>query len=175
MQPDSELVQHVRDGETSVYEELVMRYRRAAMAAALRVLRDHHAAEDVVQESFVVAYQRLDSLRDGSKFGAWLIRIVGRQAVRALRKHPVEASVDSLTEIAVTTSKPEVDGCQRLLKLIDRLPVHERLVVTLRHLDGHSTGEIAEITGCPTGTVTKQLSRAIRRLRDLAAMQRSSQ
>lgn len=175
MQPDSELVQQVREGETSVYEHLVVRYRRAAMLAALRVLRDHHAAEDVVQESFVVAYRRLDSLRDGSKFGAWLMQIVRRQAVRALGKHPLEASVGSLKEVPVSPSTPDEDGCQRLLELINRLPVHERLVVTLRYLDGRSNSEIAEITGRPTGTVTKQLSRAVRRLRQMGVMQRLEQ
>jgi len=175
MQPDSVLVQLIRDGHVSVYEDLVVRYSRAGMLTALRILRDHHAAEDVVQESFVIAYRRLDSLRNGSKFGGWFMRIVSRQALRKLKEHQVEAPLESMEEIPAVGGNSEPHECEQLMELINRLPVHERLVVTLRHLDGHSTGEIAEITGRPTGTVTKQLSRAIRRLRDMAAMQRSSQ
>jgi len=175
MQPDSVLVQLVKDGQVSAYEDLVVRYRRAGMLTALRIVRNHHAAEDVVQESFVVAYRRLDTLRDGSKFGGWLMRIVGRQAVRERRKYPREGPLESMEGHPPARDNSEPHGCEQLMELIHRLPVHERLIVTLRHLDGHSISEIAEITGRPTGTVTKQLSRAVRRLRDMAAMQRSSQ
>lgn len=175
MQPDSLLVQLVRDGQVSVYEDLVVRYGRAGMLTALRILRNHHAAEDVVQESFLIAYQRLDTLRDRSRFGGWFTQIVRRQALRRLKKDPREGTLEAIAEAPDARGRPESDGCERLMEMVNRLPVRDRLLVTLRYLNGHSTGEIAEITGRPVGTVTKQLSRAVGRLRDMAAMQRSSQ
>lgn len=165
MQPDSELVDRVKRGETRAYEPLVLRYRRAAMLVALQVLPDHHAAEDVVQDSFVIAFRRLGSLRDGSKFAAWLARIVRRQAFRALRRQWPTVPVESMSQAPTVPEDPQRDGCERLIERINRLPIHERLVVTLHHLDGHPVGEIAEMTGRPVGTVTKQLSRAMARLR----------
>ncbi|MFV1968502.1 MAG: RNA polymerase sigma factor [Pirellulaceae bacterium] len=58
---DSELVRRVQQGHTDAYEQLVRRYERAAKIVALHVVKDHHRAEDVVQESFIIAYQRLNS------------------------------------------------------------------------------------------------------------------
>ncbi|MHC4405965.1 MAG: RNA polymerase sigma factor [Planctomycetota bacterium] len=174
MQPDSVLVDRVRRGETSAYEQLVVRYRRAAMLVALQVLPDHHSAEDVVQDSFVTAFEQLDSLRDGSRFAAWLTRIVRRRAFRAARERRPTMPVDSISQPTTLPADSERDGCEKLIEWINRLPKHERLVVTLHHLDGHPVGEIARITGRPVGTVTKQLSRAMHRLRRWAGVREPS-
>jgi RNA polymerase sigma-70 factor (ECF subfamily) len=169
VQPDSVLVGLVKNGDTGAYEHLVVRYRRAAMLVALRFLRDYHASEDAVQDSFVIAFRRLGLLRDGSKFGPWLMRIVRRQALQAARKRRAAVSVESV-ELPAPPADPEPDECEQMVELLNRLPVHERLVIVLRYLEGHSTTEIAEIAGRPVGTVTKQLSRALRRLRELVKM-----
>ncbi|MHC4406204.1 MAG: RNA polymerase sigma factor [Planctomycetota bacterium] len=175
MQQDLELVRRVKEGQTDAYEPLVRRYECAARVTALRVLGDHHAAEDVVQEAFVVAHKHLGSLRDGSKFGPWLMRITRRRALRAARRRQPAVSIDATPEVADRLLDGRLrDGHEELIELISRLPLHERLVVTLHHLDGHRAAEIADITGRPVGTVTKQLSRAMRRLRRWAGTQDST-
>jgi RNA polymerase sigma-70 factor (ECF subfamily) len=165
VQPDSVLVDRVKQGDIVAYEQLVVRYQRAAMVAALRILKDRQQAEDVVQESFVIAYQRFASLRDGSKFGLWLMRITKREAVRAARKRRPVVSIGPAVERVASRHEPMPDGHESLIELLNRLPTHERMVVVLHHLEGQTASDIAQITGRPVGTVTKQLSRAIERLR----------
>ena len=71
------------------------------------------------------------------------------------------------TDLGVTGSDPLMnDERERLLRCVQSLPAHERLAVSLRYFEGHGVHEIARMTGRPVGTVTKQLSRAIERLRD---------
>ena len=82
MLSDSTLVESVKRGQSSAFSQLVSRYQHVAMAIALRTVKDRHLAEDVVQESFLLAYQHLKSLTNGSKFGPWLMRITRRQAIR---------------------------------------------------------------------------------------------
>ena len=66
MQTDAELVEAVLRGDRPSFAMLVQRHERAVMAAAMGILQDHHAAQDVAQDAFVSAYQQLGSLRDGA-------------------------------------------------------------------------------------------------------------
>ncbi|MGO8751217.1 MAG: RNA polymerase sigma factor [Thermoguttaceae bacterium] len=131
----------------------------------MRVVKDRQQAEDVVQESLILAYQHLASLRNGSMFGPWLTRITQRQAVRAGRKRRPVVTIGPMTEPVAPQLERIPDRYESLIELLNRLPTHERVVSTLHYLDGHAPSEIAEMTGRPIGTVTKQLSRAIQRLR----------
>ena len=135
------------------------------VAAALAELGNLHAAEDATQAAWLLAFRRLDTLRDGSRFAPWLLQIVRRQAIEVHRKRQV--TVPMAAEVAESHSPSESPpgDYQDLLRLVDRLPDHERLLVGMRHFDGHSVAEIAALTGRPVGTVTKQLSRAHARLR----------
>ena len=167
MQSDAQLIDRIFAGETEAFAVLVKRYERLVWGAAIRIIRDPHLAEDVAQEGFVAAFESLGSLRISSRFGPWLLAIVRRQAARAVRQRcrsPV------LATNARADLEPESNGRAapenfELLELIERLPVQERVVIGLRHFEGHSMHEIAHITGRPIGTVTKQLSRAHQRLR----------
>ena len=86
MNSDSELVNAVLDGEREAYAVLVARYERAVRATALAVLRDHHAAQDVAQEAFVSAYEKLGRLRKPATFGGWVIAIARNTALTAGRR-----------------------------------------------------------------------------------------
>lgn len=168
MVSDAELVANVRRGDVEAFGQLIERYERTVLAAALAELRDIHLAEDVAQETLLLAFRRLDTLRDEAKFGPWLMQIARRKVVDAVRagRNPVSVPLDDSQH-----ETPDVSGYQswieneHLLSLVARLPDHERVLVGLRYFDGHSMAEIAEITARPIGTVTKQLSRTIRRLR----------
>lgn len=162
---DSEVVQRVKRGEVQAYGALVGRYERGALAAALAVLRDLHAAQDVVQDVFVLCYTKLNKLRDGSRFANWLLRTVRREAVRTARRQ--RRAAETIKQVPQAGSDSEVfdDERQMLLVCVSRLPRHERVMIALRYFDGHSVKEISQMTGRPIGTVTKQLSRGIERLR----------
>jgi RNA polymerase sigma-70 factor (ECF subfamily) len=163
---DADIVDAVRHGDVQAYGELVRRYERGVLAIAWPIVRDAHAARDVVQEAFIQCFLKIATLRDGSRFGAWLMKAARRQAIRTARiarRAPLKLS---------RTEPPAPEGLRVLddeatvlLDRVRRLPAHESLVITLRFFEGHDVRHIAQITGRPVGTVTKQLSRAIERLR----------
>jgi RNA polymerase sigma-70 factor (ECF subfamily) len=163
---DQEVIAQVLAGQTGSYAVLVSRYERLARAAAIRIVRDSHAADDIAQEAFVAAFRGLSSLRDRSSFGAWLLGIVRRRAVTAVKKDRRGPSISGDLDTRAAppgTAHPSAESLE-LLEFVERLPDQERVVVGLKHFEGRSVQEIAEITGRPVGTVTKQLSRARQRL-----------
>ena len=166
MPSTEELVKAAQAGETSAFAELVRRYERAAVITAQSVIGDFHSSQDAAQEAFIIAYQELNQLRDAASFGPWLLQIARRRALRLQRKGNAERAgtqyVDSVTTQTNDWSERYADVVQQLA----RLPDHERIVIVMRYVNGHSVKEIADLTGRSTGTITKQLSRAIRRLHD---------
>ena len=167
LQPDEQVVQDVIDGDRQAYRLLVERYQRAVFAVAMRVLDDPHAANDAAQNAFVGAFEKLHSLRRRGAFGAWLLTIARREAVtiaRANRKlQPLRCAEEPASEAEYES---RIDQTQKdLLLALDRLPVHEQRPVMLRYFDGRTVAEVAEMTGYSVGTVTKQISRALKRLR----------
>jgi RNA polymerase sigma-70 factor, ECF subfamily len=174
MQVDSEIVEAVLNGNREAFAALVSRYERAVWATAWRVLRDDHAAADAAQEAFLQAFQRLGDLRKREHFGVWLLRIVRRESIRLARKraHDTSRSLE-LAGAQLLHDRGRGSGqagafsgdAEDLLAAVARLPEHERIVIVLRYVDGHSVAEVAAALGRPIGTVTKQLSRAIERLK----------
>jgi RNA polymerase sigma-70 factor (ECF subfamily) len=163
---DRDLVTAVLAGDRNAYAFLVGRYERAVHAAALEVLRNHHAAQDAAQEAFVAGYRHLGSLRDAAAFGAWILRIARHEAVRMARQRSRMPTVEPAGEVAAPQRNGQLDEASRLLlDRVSRLPEQERVVLMLRYFGSHSVQEVAQVTGRPLGTVTKQLSRAVARLR----------
>jgi RNA polymerase sigma-70 factor (ECF subfamily) len=168
VQSDAELVRAVLEGQRGSFEVLVRRHERAVLGSALAILGDHHAAQDAAQDAFVTAYRRLATLRVGARFAPWILRIVRNRAIR-LRQQRSQRQQQSLSTgvtAARVDSRPDerLDG---LLAAVGRLPERQQQLIMLRYFDGLSVQEIAEATGRPVGTVTKYLSRAHRRLRQL--------
>lgn len=177
MPSDVELVDQILAGDCQKFAVLVQRYERMARATAMRSVHDSHRADDVAQEAFVAAYQNLSSLRDRSNFAGWFLGIVRRKAAQArkqddrIRTPSNDHELDDRVAIQHQHASDSID----LLELIERLPEQERVVVGLRHFDGHSMQKIADFTGRPIGTVTKQLSRAHARLHAWATEERTNE
>ena len=168
MQTDSELVNAVLKGDRSMYEVLVRRYERSVRAITLRILCDHHLASDASQEAFIKAYENLAGLRKPDAFGPWLMKIAHRCALNATVKKPQYQLKNS--QIRTTTENsgymPDEDK-QVLLAAVVKLPKAEKQVVMLRYFGQNGVKDVAEIVGRSLGTVTKQLSRAHKRLRKI--------
>lgn len=167
MRSDAELVGQVRDGHIDAFDVLVERYEYLARASALRVVRNTHAADDIVQDAFVAAFESLESLRSPEKFGSWLLGILRRRAARFVRDDSRRSAMPMDTATDITADRPDgsVPDSIELLELVNQLPDHEKVVVGLRHFEGYAVADIAQIVGRPVGTVTKQLSRAHSQLR----------
>lgn len=164
MQKDRQFVTEVLAGRREAYCELVMRHERAVRAVAWSVLGDHHASEDVAQEAFLTAYEKLRGLRRRDAFCAWVCRIAHRQAVRAARRRRKRPA--SLPEQPLTAAdKDPPDEQHDLMRAILTMPERLRTLVLMTYFEQRSAAEIARIQDCPIGTVTKLLSRARGRLR----------
>ena len=111
------------------------------------------------------AHSMLNQLRSAAAFGPWLLRIARRRAIRLQRGRNVERTGADNIDRAATAARNWMEPYEGVAREIARLPEHERIVVVMRYMDGRSINEIAVATGRPVGTITKQLSRAIERLR----------
>jgi RNA polymerase sigma-70 factor, ECF subfamily len=166
MRSDCELVCAVQQGDRAAYAELVRRYEKTVLAAAMRIVGDFHTAEDVTQNTFVKAYENLGSLRDGRSLVGWLVKIAQRLALTERRRKRPNAPLDAAPEPAAFGRDGMLDDESKvLLRAVMKLPAHERSVVLLHYFDGHSIPIVADLTGRPVGTITQQLCRARARLR----------
>ena len=165
-----DFVDQAKQGDLQAFSALVEQYERTVFAAVLAIVRDRHLAEDITQEVFVEAFQKLRSLREATSFPFWLLKIARREAIRCVRKQRRQSvlPIELNEEPGSSSPDPILNQEDRnyLLQQICKLPEHEQLMISLRYFDGHSVREIAERTGRPVGTVTKRISRAIERLKN---------
>jgi RNA polymerase sigma-70 factor (ECF subfamily) len=163
----AELVRLAKTGDKAAFGDLVSRYQKVAVTKALSVLGDFHLSQDTAQDAFVVAFRRLESLRSPESFGPWLLEIVKRQALakRRRRKNLIALS-DGFEEPSSKAEPGWLERYQFLIQAIGELPSHEQEAVVLYYLEGLSSKEVGEALDRPIGTVTKQLSRGIKRLQE---------
>ena len=165
-QSDAQLVQETLAGNNPAFAALVSRYERSVLAVATRQVQSTHAADDVAQEAFVKAYQQLPNLRNPKAFAPWLMKITRRCALDSLRQQQDVKYADNLDQMAVHERNGRLEpDHQHLLEAVARLPESEKQVVMLRYFGPHSVRDVADIVGRNVGTVTKQLSRAHKRLK----------
>jgi RNA polymerase sigma-70 factor (ECF subfamily) len=170
---DAGLVAAVRRGSREAAGRLAQRYLRGCRAVALAVVGEIAAAEDVCQEAFVHAIDRIDDCRDPARFGAWLRQIVRRRARNYLRHARVRRAVPLAADMGVDPGESPADAAvrsdlrERLLSALGQLPEDRREVVLLHDLEGWTHREIAERMELPPGTVRSHLHYARRRLREL--------
>jgi RNA polymerase sigma-70 factor (ECF subfamily) len=165
---DAELVAEVLRGEVESFEVLVERYQRVVLGSALAVLGDFHAAQDAAQDAFIVAYRKLGTLRNGASFAPWLLRLARRRAVELSRREAKRRQGTITPELTSVPPDGQVDELTKeVFAAVDCLPRRERQAVLHRYCDGLSVGETARAMGVAVGTVTKSLSRAYARLRQL--------
>jgi len=107
----------------------------------------------------------LNRLRSAAAFGPWLLRIARRRAIRLQRRRKAERIGTNGIDYAAREASNWMEPYEAVAQQIARLPEHERIVVVMRYVDDCSIKDIADATGRPVGTITKQLSRAIERLR----------
>ena len=165
-----QLVAAAQKGDQEAFAELVRRYQRVTITTAWAVLHDFHAAQDVAQESFVMAFRKLSTLRHPKAFGPWLLKLTHRAAVQHSAQCPVTVPLESVAEsVAMNEENGWPERFADVALQIGSLPDAEREVIVFRYVDGLSVNEIAEMTSSPIGSITKRISRALSRLRDVVA------
>jgi len=170
---DGELVKLARTGHVPAFESLYRRHRDRIYGLLWRLCGgDSGLAEDLLQEAFVRAWQKLDSFRGESRFGTWLHRLSANVALSdrrtRMRRVRHEAPFDEAAENAAPGSR-DVFAPQRsdLERAIARLPQRARTVLVLYDIEGYAHAEIAAMTGMAVGSSKAQLHRARRLVREL--------
>jgi RNA polymerase sigma-70 factor (ECF subfamily) len=180
--PDVALVARVRAGDVAAYDELVRKYERQVFRIAQHITQNREDAEDVAQDAFLKAYEKIDQFQGNSKFYTWLVRIAVNEGLMRLRKRRTARTVsideDMETEegsvqreIADWAPDPEQNYTQAelaeiLRKTIQGLPQGFRIVFALRDVEGMSTEETAETLGLSIPAVKSRLLRARLQLRE---------
>lgn len=170
------IVARCREGDTAVFKTLVDHYQARIYDLACAILRDETAAHDIVQDTFLKVFERLDTFQGQSAFETWLIAIATNCCRDYLRRRKVRQalSLDNLTpawlrRLARRDQQPEVlfehiERRRRVWALVDKLDERVRLTIILRYRYGYSCPEIGEILGVATATVYDRLSEGRRRL-----------
>lgn len=173
MQGYEELVRKAQAAEGRAREEafgeLIAPFQSVARGWAYNRLGDAHLAQDVAQEAFLTAYQKLDQLRDPAAFPAWLKRIVLTYCHRAIRRRsphllPLEDTAAPQADPAASAEDRELK--EKVNRAVRSLPDHERVVTEMYYITGYSQQEIAQALALPLTTVKKRLQYAREHLRE---------
>jgi RNA polymerase sigma factor (sigma-70 family) len=172
--PDHLLAAQIVQGKKELYEEIVRRYNQRLYRIARAIVKDDHAAEDVMQEAYIRAYNRLDSFEGKSGFATWLTRILINEAIAWLRKNKKmtymenEAFPDMQEH---SQNSPEKKLLNRELSAllenaIDSLPPRYRMVYVMREVEGLSIAETVDCLQLTESNVKVRLNRAKSMLRE---------
>ena len=172
-------VKRMKTKSNTEFETLALEHMDALYASALRLTRSPKDAEDLVQDTYLKAFRFFDSFERGTNIKAWLFKILTNTFINKYRrkvkeKEMAEAPVEDVmfdrfvsAEQVRALQDPETDFFEKLLsdevvEALDKVPVDFRMVVILADLQDFSYKEIAEIVGCPVGTVMSRLFRGRR-------------
>ena len=174
---DAELVRQALAGSQPAYRDLVSRYATPAVNLATRMIRDRALAEDLAQEAFARAFERLATYDQQRRFVSWFFQILHNLTIDYLRrKHPPTVSLDELEEtgalpcVAVSTANSPEAQAERaaLARALDqaliRIRPEYREAVVLHYREDLPIEEVAEIMSLPPGTVKTYLYRARKEL-----------
>lgn len=171
---EARLIEAVRRGDAAAFDGLVRRYMRRAYAVAYRLLEHREDAEDLVQEAFLTALEKIDTFQPGRPFGPWFFRILINRGRNLRTARARRATLPIPAETAAQTDSPAHDTERAELRAwleaaLDRLPERQRLIVQLFELEGFSGAEIADMLEMPAGTVRWNLHQARGTLRKILA------
>ncbi|RUA07490.1 MAG: RNA polymerase subunit sigma [Flavobacteriia bacterium] len=172
----SRLIEHCRKGEQNAQFELYKLYYKSMFNTAYRILNDSFEAEDVMQESFLTAFTKLDSFREDAAFGGWLKRIVINRSLSQLKKlkDKQEISLEGVSyKMAEEEQEEDYDGLstemrtEELLQALQGLKENYRVVLNLRLIEGYDNEEIAQILNISNENCRTTISRAKNKLRSI--------
>ena len=175
---DVQLIQRVFEGDDTAFSALVRKYQRSVHALAWRRVGDFHIAEDITQETFLKAYQRLSTLKKPQRFASWLYVIAANQCKAWLRKKHLwvqsledtsSAQLEKATYSGYIVEENERTAAESqrevVKKLLAKLQESERTVMTLHYFGEMTCEEISKFLGVSVGAIKNRLYRARRRLK----------
>ena len=175
---DAELIQRVLQGDQDAFSHLVAKYQKRVHALVWRKIGDFHIAQEITQDAFLRAYQKLGTLKNYNQFPGWLYVIAANLCSDWFRKNPPpeqslevtdmsEVNEVSYSRYVAEKQATEADETRRevVKKLLQKLPESERTVMTLYYLGEMTIKAISEFLGVSPNTIKSRLSRARDRLK----------
>jgi len=184
---DVVLVHRVLAGDDTAFTTLMEKYQKQVHSIVWRTIKDFHIAEDIVQETFLKAHQKLGTLNDPHRFSAWLNAIATRRCLAWFREKRLNSELSENINIAMRHNDPysgylaseqTKEATQQLRetikKWLGKLRENERTVLTLHYFDGMSCEEIAAFLDVTPNTIKSRLSRARQRLKKYESLGQST-
>ena len=171
---DQQLVQRAQRGDLRAFDLLVLKYQGRIAALVSRYVSDAGEVEDVTQEAFIKAYRALGKFRGDSAFYTWLYRIAANAAKNHLvakgRRPGADATIEDAEGfeeggLLSESASPEAlamggELAEVVESALNALPDELKAALMLREFDGLSYDDIADVLGCPVGTVRSRIFRA---------------
>ena len=181
---DQQVVEWAKDGNEPAFRELVRRYERPVFSLLYRMVRDRSLAEDLAQETFIKVLNGIRSYRPEFKFSSWIFKIANNAAIDHLRRRELDTlsldgsphaqSPEEMQATALQLGARQESALDAVVSrelgsqielAIARLRPEYRSCILLRHVEGHSYEEIAQMLDLPLGTVKTYIHRARNELR----------
>ena len=167
---DTELLARFRAGDDLALDPLFERYEGPVFRFLFGILKDHHGAEDALQETFVQALRHADGVNPET-FRSWLFTVAHQQAVLSKRKAKrLPAQADEFALLGLVDREADdlagrADDARRIRELLDLLPDSQRAVIVARVFEGKKFREVAASLGCPLNTALARMHEGLKKLR----------
>jgi RNA polymerase sigma-70 factor (ECF subfamily) len=168
---ERELVRRISAGDREAFRDLYVRYHRRLARFLTRLLHRYEDAEEIINDTLWIVWQRAGDFRGASRVSTWIMGIAYRRALKMIRR-AVTHERAMLLEVAddASTMSDDVQVAEER-QLLERglatLPIEQRLVLELTYYMDHSCEEVAEIMECPVNTVKTRMFHARRKLRKI--------
>ena len=167
---DQDLIQEVLAGERSSFSELVKRHQRGLLRLSMRFMKDLDISQDVVQEAFIKAFEKLHMFEGRASFKSWLFQIAVNTARNKLRENRYDfTNIDDVhLSVSATAEKGMVHAAvsEIIQEQVDRLPFKQKTALMLRVYEDMSFAEIAEVMDCPYDTAKANYRHALMKLKE---------
>jgi len=161
---EQELIDGCKKGKHQAFEALYTKYAKKMMAIAMRYCNTNFEAEDIVQETFIIVFGKINSFENTGSFEGWLKRVLVNYSINYFHKTSKERGFEDSAEIEIADNNM-IDIISKisndeLLEELKRLPFGYRMVFSLYVIEGYSHKEIGELCSISEGTSKSQLSKA---------------
>ncbi len=169
------LLEKAGEGDRQAFKEIIILHQQKVFLLAYSILKNREDALDVVQETFMRLYQKLDAYEKGRNFQSWLLQIAKNLSIDYYRKHhsrrrvmETDQRIEDLPLAAADyRSDPESSELSRVLaRNLERLGERQRLIFVMKHFNGLEYREIAQVLGISVGTVKSLHFKAVRNLKN---------
>ena len=164
-----EIIEKVKKGDQPAFRLIVEEYRQQAFSLAFRIVCDEEEARDIVQDSFVIIWEKIDTYKMNAKFSTWMLKIVANKAIDRLRRikrhHMVKldsviGKIDALAMDTIDQQSENSELAEIIRWLSAGLPEKQQLVFIMRDIQGMESDEVQEILGMSETSVKSNLYHA---------------